>query len=82
MNLLVQPFFNKHIGIYGFQKEVLFSIARLPPSQLEIAESLEQLRWLENGISIGVEITNIESIGIDVPEDLLQFQSENPITKP
>ena len=62
--------FYKHIGIYGFRAEVLKAVTALPQSQLERAESLEQLRWLENGYTIGVGITDVETIGIDTPEDL------------
>ena len=62
--------FYKHIGIYAFRAEVLREVASLPQSPLEKAESLEQLRWLENGYRIGVGITSFETIGIDTPEDL------------
>lgn len=62
--------FYKHIGIYAFRSEVLKEVTSLPQSTLEKAESLEQLRWLENGYRIGVGITDIETIGIDTPEDL------------
>ncbi len=60
----------KHIGLYAYKSEVLKEITSLPQSTLEIIESLEQLRWLENGYIIKVGITNSESIGIDTPEDL------------
>jgi 3-deoxy-manno-octulosonate cytidylyltransferase (CMP-KDO synthetase) len=60
----------KHIGLYAYRSSVLAEITRLPQSPLELAESLEQLRWLENGYKIKVGITNIETIGIDTPEDL------------
>jgi 3-deoxy-manno-octulosonate cytidylyltransferase (CMP-KDO synthetase) len=62
--------FYKHIGIYAFRAKTLGEITRLAQSPLEIAEKLEQLRWLENGYKIGVGITYIETIGIDTPEDL------------
>jgi len=62
--------FYKHIGIYAYRVDVLKQITRLAPSKLELAESLEQLRWIENGINISVEYTNIESYGIDTPEDI------------
>lgn len=60
----------KHIGLYAYRAEVLKEITALPQSLLEVAESLEQLRWLENGYTIKVGITNVETIGIDTPQDL------------
>lgn len=60
----------KHIGMYAYKAEILDAITRLPQSPLEKAESLEQLRWLENGYRIKVGITLQETIGIDTPEDL------------
>jgi 3-deoxy-manno-octulosonate cytidylyltransferase (CMP-KDO synthetase) len=65
--------FYKHIGLYAFRQETLRSIACLPPSPLEKAESLEQLRWLEYGLRIAVGFTELETIGVDVPEDLLRL---------
>jgi 3-deoxy-manno-octulosonate cytidylyltransferase (CMP-KDO synthetase) len=62
--------FYKHIGIYGYRADVLREIVKLEPSPLELAESLEQLRWLENGYSIHTAVTTYESVSIDVPEDL------------
>lgn len=59
-----------HVGIYGYKTSILKEIALLPQSKMEIAESLEQLRWLENGYSIHMDITGHESFGIDTPEDL------------
>lgn len=60
----------KHIGLYAYRASVLAEITQLPQSSLEQAESLEQLRWLQNGYHIKVGITNIETIGIDTPQDL------------
>lgn len=60
----------KHIGLYAYRANVLKEITSLPQSSLEIAESLEQLRWLENDYKIKVGISEIETIGIDTPEDL------------
>jgi 3-deoxy-manno-octulosonate cytidylyltransferase (CMP-KDO synthetase) len=60
----------KHIGIYAYRIEALRKVTQLQQTSLELAESLEQLRWLENGLTIQTAITNIETIGIDTPEDL------------
>ena len=60
----------KHIGIYAYRSDILGKITQLPASSLEIAESLEQLRWIENGYTIRVVKTEIDSFGIDTPEDL------------
>ncbi|WP_375561282.1 3-deoxy-manno-octulosonate cytidylyltransferase [Bernardetia sp. OM2101] len=62
--------FYRHIGMYAYQKQVLQQITKLKPSTLELAESLEQLRWIENGFEIQIAITPFESIGIDTPQDL------------
>lgn len=67
---LARHTFYKHIGLYAFRTEALLAVTSLPPSPLERAESLEQLRWLENGYRIGVGISDDETIGIDTPEDL------------
>ncbi|MBR0331027.1 MAG: 3-deoxy-manno-octulosonate cytidylyltransferase [Alistipes sp.] len=67
--------FYKHIGIYAFRAEVLKAVTDLPQSTLELSESLEQLRWLENGYKIGVGITQMETIGIDTPEDLAKAEA-------
>ena len=62
--------FLKHIGMYAYKRSILKEITSLPQSSLEIAESLEQLRWLQNGYKIKVGETTQETIGIDTPEDL------------
>jgi len=67
---LKQGLFYKHIGIYAYKTETLAEIAVLPQSPMELAESLEQLRWLENGYHIQTAITNIENMAVDTPEDL------------
>jgi len=60
----------RHLGIYGYRKEVLEAIVKLPMNELEKAESLEQLRWLTNGFRIQTAITDLETISIDTAEDL------------
>ncbi len=65
----------KHIGIYAYRTDVLLEISQLPKTKLEITESLEQLRWIENGYKIRAQITSIESIAIDTPDDLLKIKS-------
>ncbi len=62
--------FYKHIGLYAYRAKVLREITQLPLSPLEIAESLEQLRWLENGYAIAASVTNLETLAVDTPEDL------------
>ncbi|MBO5611612.1 MAG: 3-deoxy-manno-octulosonate cytidylyltransferase [Prevotella sp.] len=62
--------FLKHIGLYAYRRETLMKITKLEQTPLELAESLEQLRWLEHGIAVKVGTTNCETIGIDTPEDL------------
>lgn len=60
----------KHIGLYAYRCSVLGEITKLETSSLENAESLEQLRWLQNGYKIKVGLTNAETVGIDTPDDL------------
>lgn len=60
----------KHIGLYAYRTDVLREITQLPQSSLELAESLEQLRWLQNGYKIRVGLTDVETVGIDTPDDL------------
>ena len=62
--------FLKHLGVYAYRREVLAEVTKLPQSSLEKAESLEQLRWLQNGYHIRVGLTDVETVGIDTPEDL------------
>ena len=64
----------KHIGLYAYKANILKEITELPQSSLEVAESLEQLRWLENGYTIKVGISDAETIGIDTPEDLARAE--------
>ncbi|MBQ8657265.1 MAG: 3-deoxy-manno-octulosonate cytidylyltransferase [Prevotella sp.] len=62
--------FLKHLGVYAYRREVLHEVTQLSQSPLELAESLEQLRWLENGYRIRVGLTDVETVGIDTPDDL------------
>lgn len=62
--------FYKHLGIYAYRSDILERLTQLKPSSLEKAESLEQLRWLENGYRISVAVTPYDSHGVDVPNDL------------
>ena len=64
----------KHIGLYAYRSSVLKEITQLPQSSLELAESLEQLRWLQNGYRIKVGVTDVETIGIDTPDDLARAE--------
>ena len=77
-----QHTYYKHIGLYAYRTSVLKQITQLQPSLLEKAESLEQLRWLENGYRIRTVVTAQETIGIDTPEDLERaerFLETNPM---
>lgn len=72
----------KHLGIYAYRRKVLQEITKLPQSPLEKAESLEQLRWLQNGYRIRVGITNVETVGIDTPDDLKRAEDFIKSRKP
>ncbi len=67
--LNLHPFYS-HVGMYGFRTSTLQSLVQLPLSSLELAEKLEQLRWIENGYTIHTRLTNYKNIAIDTPEDL------------
>lgn len=67
--------FFKHIGIYAYKADALRLIAQMPMSDLEKSESLEQLRWLENGLCIRMAITETENVSIDTPSDLQKAES-------
>lgn len=66
----------RHVGLYGYQTDVLRAFAAMPPSPLERAESLEQLRALQNGFKIRVLLTTKPHLGVDRPEDVLRVESE------
>ncbi|MDY6933452.1 MAG: 3-deoxy-manno-octulosonate cytidylyltransferase [Spirochaetota bacterium] len=65
----------KHIGIYGYRRDFLNEFIKMPPSPLENAESLEQLRILENGFDIHISVVDYESIGVDLPEDICKVEN-------
>jgi len=69
----------KHIGIYGYRSSTLKDISTLTKTNLEITESLEQLRWIENGYVIKAEVTSLESISIDTPEDLAKIRLKSGV---
>lgn len=74
-NWLSHQSFYKHIGLYAFRRSALLQVADLPMAALERAESLEQLRWLAHGFPITVGLTELETLGIDTPEDLIRLTS-------
>lgn len=73
--------FYQHIGLYGYQPDVLKKITSLPASSLEKAEALEQLRWIENGFRIKTAITSFDTVAIDTPEDLKRVLEEERFEK-
>lgn len=75
--LLRQDYY-KHIGIYAFRRDVLQRVVQMAQTPLELSESLEQLRWLENGLRISVRETDVENIAIDTPEDLKKLEQQSP----
>ena len=62
--------FHTHVGVYAYRADVLEQLSEQSPGELEVAESLEQLRWLQNGYNIKVAVTDAPTIGIDTPADL------------
>lgn len=69
--------FYKHVGIYAFRSDALAKVVKMPQSELEKCESLEQLRWLENGMPIEVRETTAENVSVDTPEDLKKIIERN-----
>ncbi|MGC9150210.1 MAG: 3-deoxy-manno-octulosonate cytidylyltransferase [Microbacter sp.] len=67
---LLHHTYYKHIGMYAYRTDILKEITQLPPSSLELAESLEQLRWIENGYRVQTAVVHVETIAVDTPEDL------------
>lgn len=65
--------FYKHLGVYAYKKDILYALTKLQPSALELAESLEQNRWIENGFRIKTDITEFENLAVDTPEDLMKI---------
>ncbi len=72
---LAKGVYFKHIGIYAYKSETLRKVAEMPMSMLEKSESLEQLRWLENGLCIRMGVTDTENVSIDTPSDLQKAES-------
>ena len=70
-----EPDYFKHLGVYAYTTNALQQLKTLKPSSLEMTESLEQLRWLENDLTISVVVTSHDSTGIDTPADLLKYQA-------
>lgn len=79
-NFLSNGSFHKHIGIYGYKSDVLPRLAKLAPTKLEQAESLEQLRWLGHGYSIFTRLTEDDNHAVDVPDDILRIERIFPIS--
>jgi 3-deoxy-manno-octulosonate cytidylyltransferase (CMP-KDO synthetase) len=77
ISLINQFRYFKHIGIYGYRTDILAEITKLKQSDLELAESLEQLRWLENGYKIKLAETNYDSHSVDIPDDIKKFEGHS-----
>ena len=71
----------KHVGMYGYRKDILEKISKLTPSKLEAAENLEQLRWLENGFMIRCGMTQLETHAVDHPEDISRILKAKGMTE-
>ena len=66
----------QHVGIYGYRKETLNKICRLPKSKNEILKRLEQMRWLDNGYNIKIGLTNFQTFSVDTPKDIKKIISQ------
>lgn len=73
--------YHEHVGIYGYPAGLLSRIITMQPTPLEVAESLEQLRWLENGLTIRTAVTTYPSVSIDTPADLLKITNRSGISR-
>ena len=73
---IVEKEYFKHIGIYGYRTKTLTEICKLPPSENEITERLEQLRWLDNNYLIKVGVTTHEGLSVDTPEDIVKIKAQ------
>jgi len=73
-NASAAPPYFRHLGIYGFQRDILLKVTQLKPSPLELTESLEQLRWLQAGYRIQCAVVKDFSVGVDTPADLKAFE--------
>lgn len=72
---LICTAFHKHIGLYAYRSDILPELTRLPSGNLEQSESLEQLRWMENGYAIYVGVTTLDSRMVDTPEDVAYLEN-------
>ena len=80
MQFIREGRFYRHIGIYGYNAKVLPTLAALPQGNLELCESLEQLRWLENGFAIHTAVSIHENIAVDTPSDINTIESRFPVS--
>ena len=80
LNFLEKGLFFKHIGIYGYRSQILPALAKLPAGNLESCESLEQLRWLENGYRIMTAVSDHDNIAVDTPDDIKVIEQKFGLT--
>ena len=79
LNFSTNETYYKHVGIYGYRKDILRKICQLPPSKNEIKENLEQLRWLDNNYKIKIGITKLHTISVDTTEDIEKIKAQSKI---